>query len=71
MFSRLVKIKLAEKGMTAKELAKAIGKTPQTLSDAMVRDDFKVSYMEKIADALDCELVLYLKDKNKEGDDVE
>ncbi len=52
MFSKLVKIKLIEKDMTAKELSEKLGTSQQNLSAKMVRDNFSEKEMLSIADAL-------------------
>ena len=52
MFTKLLRLTLVEKEMTAKELATKIGTTQQNLSAKMKRDNFSEKEMRQIADAL-------------------
>ena len=52
--------------ISERELAARIGETPQNLNNKMKRDDFRVSDLEKIADALGYKLVVKFVDENGE-----
>ena len=45
------------------ELARRTGQTPQNMNNKYKRGTFKISELEKVADALDAELVLKFVDK--------
>jgi len=49
--------------MTESELARRTGQTPQNMNNKHKRNAFKVSELEKIAEALDAELVIQFVDK--------
>lgn len=61
MFTKLLKIKLIEKEMTAKELATMLGTTQQNLSAKMKRDNFSEKEMLQIAEVLGCSLKIELE----------
>lgn len=61
MFTKLLKIKLIEKEMTAKELAAILGTTQQNLSAKMKRDNFSEKEMLQIAEVLGLSLKIELK----------
>lgn len=45
------------------ELARRTGQTPQNLNNKYKRNTFKISELEKVAEALDAELVVTFVDK--------
>ncbi len=45
------------------ELARRTGQTPQNMNNKYKRNTFKISELEKVADALDAELVIKFVDK--------
>ena len=49
--------------MTEAELARRTGQTPQNLNNKYKRDAFKVSELEKIAEAFDAELQIQFIDR--------
>ncbi len=49
--------------MTESELARRMGQTPQNLNNKYKRNSFKISELEKIAEALDAELNVQFIDK--------
>ncbi len=61
MFAKLLRIKLVENDLTAKELAAKIGTSQQNLSAKMKRDNFSEKEMLQIADALNMQLILEMK----------
>ena len=60
--AKVIRQLLAEFGMTSKELAPLLDMSPQGLSNKMSRDSFSYDDMAKIADILDCKLVIKTKD---------
>jgi lambda repressor-like predicted transcriptional regulator len=60
--SEKIRIALVKRDVSIKELAKKINTTPQNLSNKLSRDSFTVKEMMTIADALNCELQLIMKD---------
>lgn len=63
MFTKLLKIKLVENDMTAKELAAKLGTSQQNLSAKMKRDNFSEKEMLQIADVLNLDLKILLESK--------
>ena len=51
-----IKILMKRRGMTMTELAAATGQTRQNLSNKLARDNFSVSDMQALAEALGCEV---------------
>lgn len=49
--------------MTEAELARRTGQTPQNLNNKYKRNTFKISELEKVAEALDATLVVSFIDK--------
>lgn len=49
--------------MTEAELARRTGQTPQNLNNKYKRNTFKISELEKVAEALDAKLVVTFVDK--------
>ena len=49
--------------MTEAELARKMGQTPQNLNNKYKRNTFKISELEKVAEALDAELKMQFIDK--------
>lgn len=49
--------------ITEAELARRTGQTPQNMNNKYKRNTFKVSELEKVAEALDAELVMMFVDK--------
>ena len=60
--AKVIRQLLAEFSMTSKELAPLLDMSPQGLSNKMSRDSFSYDDMAKIADILDCKLVIKTKD---------
>lgn len=63
MFSKLVKIKLVEKDMKKKQLADLLGCSIRNLDQNLRNDNFRISTMLQIAEALDCNLEIRLTDR--------
>lgn len=66
MFSKLLKIKLVEMDMTAKELASKLETTQQNISAKMKRDNFSEKEMLQIAEVLGLDLKIILEQKKPE-----
>lgn len=49
--------------MSEAELARRTGQTPQNLNNKYKRNTFKISELEKVAEALDAKLVVTFVDK--------
>lgn len=47
-----IKILAGRRGLSLSDLARALGKSPQNFIQQITRDDFRVSDLEKIAEAL-------------------
>lgn len=61
----MVRIACVKKGnVSFSELARRTGQSPQNLNNKYKRNVFKVSELEKIAEALDCDLRINFIDKN-------
>lgn len=58
-----IRILRVKKGnLSERDLAARMGDTPQNLNNKMKRDDFRISELQKIADALGVQLVVKLVD---------
>ena len=55
--------------ITEAELARRTGQTPQNMNNKYKRNTFKLSELEKVADALDAELLVKFIDK-KTGEPI-
>lgn len=55
--------------MTEAELARRTGQTPQNMNNKYKRNTFKVSELEKIADAMDADLRIQFIDRDT-GDPI-
>jgi len=62
-FTEEIKIWLIKKNVSHAELAERLGMSSQNLSNKMRRDDFKISEIQMIADALGMEFVWSVRDK--------
>ena len=61
--SELIKIICVKRNITVAELSVKMGFSKQNLFNKLYRNDMKVSDLEKILDALDCELKICVLDK--------
>lgn len=64
--ARRLKSIMAYKGVTAVSLAETLGKATQTFYNMLQRDVMKYSEVEKIADALGCDVVFKDRETGKE-----
>lgn len=60
MFQKLVKKRMVDLDLNQEKLAAMIGRSRQTLSTALKNDNLKEKDMRKIADAMNCDLVIEL-----------
>ena len=65
MFTRVIEHALLDKKIKKKELAEKYGIRQQNLSQRLRQDDFREKEMQKIADILDMELVIELREKKR------
>ena len=63
MFAKLIKYKLVDKNIKVSDLARALNTSYQNIRQKMLRDNFSEKEMQQIADILNCELLISLKDK--------
>ena len=63
MFSRKVNILLMDKKIQKKQLAEKLNTTKSNIGNKLERDNFSEKDMQSIANALNCELVIKLIDK--------
>ena len=61
--SEIIKIICVKRNITVAELSVKMGFSKQNLFNKLYRNDMKVSDLEKILDALDCELKRGVLDK--------
>ena len=64
MADRIRVMRITRGNMSERDLARKMGDTPQNLNNKMKRNDFKISELQKIADALGYELVVKFVDPN-------
>ncbi len=62
--SKKIKLLLVENEMTATQLAEKIDTTQSNLSKKMKNESYTISDLEKIAEALNLELIIDFKSKN-------
>lgn len=60
MFQKLVKKRMVDLDLNQEKLAAMIGRSRQTLSAALKNDNLKEKDMRKIADAMNCDLIIKL-----------
>lgn len=64
--SKIIKQIMQEKGITVKELAALLGVNPQSMSNRLYRDGFSFKEVQRIADLLDCDVKIIMRDSGKE-----
>lgn len=62
-FTDEIKIAMIKKGVNHSELAKRLESSSQNLTNKMRNDNWKLSDLSAIADALEMELIIKLEDK--------
>jgi transcriptional regulator with XRE-family HTH domain len=58
-----IKIICGRKGLTVSDLARKMGITPQGLWQTLKKDNMSLNVLYRIADALDCEVNIEIKEK--------
>lgn len=66
MFQKLVKKRMVDLDLNQEKLAAMIGRSRQTLSTALKNDNLKEKDMRKIADAMNCDLIIDLRPRDGE-----
>ena len=62
--TELIRLELVKRGnISDAELARRLGTTPQNLNNKMKRNNFKISELENIAEAIGCNLNISFTDK--------
>jgi transcriptional regulator with XRE-family HTH domain len=61
-----IRILLKRRNITIIELSNRLGTTNQNMANKLKRDNFSMSELDAIAEALDCEFEGYFVDKNGE-----
>lgn len=64
--SKLFKQVMAEKDITVRELADMLGISPRLLSTKLYRDTWSFTDAEKVANSLNCDIKIEMRDTNKE-----
>lgn len=67
MFSNIVKHRLIDLDMSRADLASALGVSVSNLNQNLRNDNFRISTMISIAEALDCDLNISLTDRVGNG----
>ena len=62
-----IKLMAARQGMSLGDVAEATGQTRQNLSYAFKRDDYNTAWLKRIADVLECDLVIEFKPRGKKS----
>lgn len=65
MFQKLVKKRMVDLDLNQEKLAAMIGRSRQTLSTALKNDNLKEKDMRKIADAMNCDLIIDLRPREE------
>ena len=64
--AKIIKQVLIEKGLSVKYLAEQLGITPQSMSNKLFRDSFSYNEVVRIADILNCDVRIIIRDTQKE-----
>jgi DNA-binding XRE family transcriptional regulator len=65
MFQKLVKKRMVDLDLNQEKLAAMIGRSRQTLSASLKNDNLKEKEMQKIADAMNCDLIIDLRPRDE------
>lgn len=65
--SEQIRIILKRKKWSVADLAERLGTSRQNVNQLLIKDNFRVSDIEKIAGVLGCDLVIELKEKPPES----
>lgn len=64
--AKIIKQIMTEKNITVKQLAEMLDIKPQSMSNKLHRDNFTFEEMGKIADMLNCDIKVIMRDTGKE-----
>lgn len=64
--AKAIKHLMVEKNISVKELATMLEITPQSMSNKLYRDSFSYAEVVRIADLLNCEVKIIMRDTGKE-----
>ena len=64
--TKVIKQVMQEEGITVKQLAEMLGINPQSMSNKFYRDSFSYAEVVKIADLLNCDIKIIMRDNGKE-----
>lgn len=64
--SKAIKQLMQEKNISVKDLAAKLGINAQSMSNKLYRDSFSYSEVATIADILDCDVKIIMRDTGKE-----
>ena len=62
-----IKLMAARQGITLGEVADKTNQTRQNISLAFRRDDYSTKWLERVADAMECDLVIEFKPRGKKS----
>lgn len=64
--AKIIKQIMTEKDLSVKQLAEMLGINAQSMSNKLYRDNFTFEEMGKIADMLNCDIKVIMRDTGKE-----
>lgn len=64
--AKIIKQIMTEKNITVKQLAEMLGINAQSMSNKLYRDNFTFEEMGRIADMLNCDIKVIMRDTGKE-----
>lgn len=64
--TKIIKQIMTEKNISVKQLAEMLGINAQSMSNKLYRDNFTFEEMGKIADLLNCDIRVIMRDTGKE-----
>ena len=63
--AKIIKQIMTEKNITVKQLAEMLGINAQSMSNKLYRDNFTFEEMGRIADMLNCDIKVIMRDTGK------
>ena len=64
--AKIIKQIMTEKNITVKQLAEMLGINAQSMSNKLYRDNFTFEEIGKIADMLNCDIRIIMRDTGKQ-----
>lgn len=64
--AKIIKQIMTEKDLSVKQLAEMLGINAQSMSNKLYRDNFTFEEMDRIADMLNCDIKVIMRDTGKE-----